>query len=95
MLLLQIFPTLQEPLRHLRVNRTRFAAMAQSCLDMSGVASGALVLTPAGASSNNTSARSSTADDSAQTAEAAAKQLMAATEASAAAAAGAASERDG
>lgn len=51
----------------MRVNRAKFAAMAQSCLDVAG--GGALALTPA-AASISTSARSSTADDAAGAAEA-------------------------
>lgn len=86
---LQIFPTLQEPLQHMRVNRAKFAAMAQSCLELASADSrGALPLTPAAPSSNSTSSRSSTADDSPEVAEADAAQLTPATLAPAAAAVG-------
>jgi hypothetical protein len=74
--LLQMFPTLQEPLQHMRVNRAKFAAMAQSCLELANPDSGgALPLTPAAPSSNSTSSRSSNADDSPETTDAVAAQL--------------------
>jgi len=36
---LQIFPTLQEPLQNMNANRAKFAALAQSCLDLAAEAS--------------------------------------------------------
>lgn len=40
-LLFQIFPTLQEPLRNMKVNRAKFAGLAQSCMNMAGDAAAA------------------------------------------------------
>jgi hypothetical protein len=54
----QIFPTLQEPLQNMRVNRAKFAAMAQSSMDVAALAIPAYVvrtMTPAASSTRSSS----------------------------------------
>lgn len=54
----------------MRVNRAKFASLAQSSVDVSGTAFGALSLTPAAGSSNRTSSSDTAESEDAKQAQA-------------------------
>lgn len=62
----QIFPTLQEPLQNMRINRGKFAAMAQSSVDVAGMAIPTYVRTMTPAASSTRSSSSDSADTEAE-----------------------------
>jgi hypothetical protein len=58
----QMFPTLQEPLQNMRTNRAKFAAMAQSSMDVAGSAIPPDLRTMTPAASSTRSSSSDSAD---------------------------------